>query len=174
MTIYQNSLGLNAINARIIAACQNTAYMIVACIAIFTIERIGRRKFLMIGSAGQMIPKVLLTGTVWAATRYNWKFGIAASFFIVTFNASFILSWLGMPWLHPAEIVNLEFRATINGLRTATDWVINFMIVKMITLVSFNSIGIYTYAIFAAMNGLMFFVVYFFVPGDGQSVSGGD
>lgn len=162
-TIYQDSIGLSPINARIVAACQNTAYLIVSCIAFFTIERVGRRKLLMIGSAGQMSSMVILAGTVWAATRGNTGAGIAASFMIFAFNASFGLGWLGIPWLYPAEIVNLEIRATVNGLSTATDWVINFMVV-MITPVAFNNIGVYTYAIFAVMNGLMFVVVYFLFP----------
>ncbi|KAJ5826736.1 hypothetical protein N7447_003499 [Penicillium robsamsonii] len=162
-TIYQGSIGLSAVNARIVAACQNTAYMFVACVAIFTIERIGRRKLLMIGSAGQMSSMVVLAGTIWATGKGNTDAAIVASFFIFAFNASFALGWLGIPWLYPAEIVGLEIRATVNGLSTATDWVLNFMVV-MIAPVAFNSIGIYTYVIFAVMNGLMLFVVYFLYP----------
>jgi Sugar (and other) transporter len=48
----------------------------------------------------------------------------------------------------------------VTGLSTAADWALNFMVV-MITLAAFNSIGVYTYVIFAAMNDLMFLVVYF-------------
>jgi sugar porter (SP) family MFS transporter len=162
-SIYENSIGLSAINARIVAACQNTAYIGVACIAIFTIERIGRRKLLLIGSIGQMSSMAVLCGTVWLANRGNSGAGIAASFFIFFFNAFFGLGWLGIPWLYPAEIVSLEIRAPVNGLSTAANWSLNFMVV-MITPVAFNTIGVYTYVIFAAMNGLMYFVVYFLYP----------
>ncbi|KAH9208327.1 general substrate transporter [Leptodontidium sp. 2 PMI_412] len=162
-SIYENSIGLSPVNARIVAACQNTAYVAVACIAIFTIERVGRRKLLLVGSVGQMSSMAILCGTVWLANRGNTVAGIVASFFIFFFNAFFGLGWLGIPWLYPAEIVSLEIRAPVNGLSTATDWALNFMVV-MITPVAFNSIGVYTYVIFAAMNGLMFFVVYFLYP----------
>lgn len=161
--IYENSIGLSPVNARIVAACQNTAYVAVACIAIFTIERVGRRKLLLIGSIGQMSSMAVLCGTVWLSNKGDSGAGIAASFFIFFFNAFFGLGWLGIPWLYPAEIAPLEIRAPVNGLSTATDWALNFMVV-MITPVAFNSIGVYTYVIFAAMNGMMFFVVYFLYP----------
>ena len=162
-TIYEGSIGLSAVNARVVGACQNTAYFFVACIAIFTIERVGRRKLLLLGSIGQASSMAILAGTVYLATKGNSHAGIAAALFIFLFNAFFGLGWLGIPWLYPAEIVSLDIRAPVNGLSTATDWVLNFMVV-MITPVAFNSIGVYTYAIFAAMNLIMAFVVYFLYP----------
>jgi sugar porter (SP) family MFS transporter len=162
-SIYEESIGLSAVNARVVGACQNTAYLFVACIAIFTIERAGRRKLLLIGSVGQASSMAILAGTVHLANQGNSHAGIAAALFIFFFNAFFGLGWLGIPWLYPAEIVSLDIRAPVNGLSTATDWVLNFMVV-MITPVSFNSIGVYTYAIFAAFNLLMFFVVLFLYP----------
>jgi sugar porter (SP) family MFS transporter len=162
-TIYEGSIGLSAVNARVVGACQNTAYVFVACIAIFTIERVGRRKLLLIGSVGQASSMAILAGTVWLANNGNSHAGIAAALFIFIFNAFFGLGWLGIPWLYPAEIVSLDIRAPVNGLSTATDWILNFMVV-MITPVAFNNIGVYTYAIFAAMNLLMVFVVYFLYP----------
>jgi sugar porter (SP) family MFS transporter len=162
-TIYEGSIGLSAVNARVVGACQNTAYVFVACIAIFTIERVGRRKLLLIGSVGQASSMAILAGTVWLANKGNSHAGIAAALFIFIFNAFFGLGWLGIPWLYPAEIVSLDIRAPVNGLSTATDWILNFMVV-MITPIAFNNIGVYTYAIFAAMNLLMVFVVYFLYP----------
>lgn len=161
--IYEESIGLSPVNARIIGACQNTAYLFVACIAIFTIERVGRRKLLLIGSVGQACSMAILAGTVFLSGQGNSSAGITAAVFIFCFNAFFGLGWLGIPWLYPAEIVSLEIRAPVNGLSTATDWVLNFMVV-MITPVAFNSIGVYTYAIFGVMNLLMFVVVYFLYP----------
>lgn len=162
-TIYEGSIGLSAVNARVVGACQNTAYVFVACITIFTIERVGRRKLLLIGSVGQASSMAILAGTVWLANNGNSHAGIAAALFIFIFNAFFGLGWLGIPWLYPAEIVSLDIRAPVNGLSTATDWILNFMVV-MITPIAFNNIGVYTYAIFAAMNLLMVFVVYFLYP----------
>lgn len=162
-SIYEDSIGLSAVNARVVGACQNTAYLFVACIAIFVIERVGRRKLLLVGSVGQASSMAILAGTVYLANKGNGQAGIAAAMFIFIFNAFFGIGWLGIPWLYPAEIVSLDIRAPVNGLSTATDWVLNFMVV-MITPIAFNSIGVYTYAIFAAMNLLMFFVVYFLYP----------
>jgi hypothetical protein len=50
-----------------------------------------------------------------------------------------------MTWLLPAEVVSLEVRAPANAVSTASNWIINFMVV-MITPVSFANIGYKTYS----------------------------
>jgi hypothetical protein len=52
-----------------------------------------------------------------------------------------------MTWLLPAEVVSLEVRAPANAVSTASNWIINFMVV-MITPVSFTNIGYKTYSQF--------------------------
>ncbi|KAK9350198.1 general substrate transporter [Lipomyces doorenjongii] len=162
-TIYENSIGLSPLNSKVLAAANGTEYFIVSWIAFFTIERIGRRKLMLFGAVGQAATMAILTGTAHAADSGNSKAGIAAAAFLFVFNTFFAIGWLGMTWLYPAEIVSLQVRAPANGLSTAANWIFNFMVV-MITPVAFNSIGAYTYLVFAVINAIMVPCVYFFYP----------
>ncbi|KAG5355339.1 Sugar transporter STL1 [Yarrowia sp. C11] len=167
--IYQTSVGMNATDSRILAACNGTEYFMASWVAFYTIERFGRRKLMLFGAVGQACTMAILTGCVYAASKPEdggldmQGAGIAAAVFLFVFNTFFAIGWLGMTWLYPAEISSLEIRAPANGLSTSGNWAFNFMVV-MITPVAFNSIKWKTYIIFACINAFMVPVVYFFYP----------
>jgi MFS family permease len=145
--IIQGQIGLSPIKAKVIAACNGTEYFAASWIAVFTIERFGRRGLMLFGAAGQSLCMVILAVTDSIGTS---KSGIASIVFLFGFNTFFAIGWLGMTWLYPAEIVPLKIRAPANALSTSANWVFNFMVV-MITPVAFSSIGYQTYIIFAGM-----------------------
>ena len=85
------------------------------------------------------------------------------------FNTWFSIGWLGMTWLYPAEVTPLRIRAPANALSTASsesaprpelipDWLFNFFVV-MATGPMFAGIGLGTYALFAALNGVVIWPV---------------
>lgn len=120
------------------------------------------------GALGQAFCMAILTGTNWKAidakgTESGTQAGIAAAVFLFIFNTCFGMSYLGVTWLLPPELLPLQIRAPGAAISTATNWAFNFMVV-MITPVAFSTIGPYTYTIFAAINLLMVPVVYFFYP----------
>ncbi|EXJ95770.1 hypothetical protein A1O1_00894 [Capronia coronata CBS 617.96] len=159
-TIYENEIGLTPFISRILSACNGTEYFLASLIPIFIIERVGRRKLLLISAAGMCGSMVVLAimnkigGT---------SCGIVAATFLFCFNTAFAIGFLGGCWLVPAELVPLRIRAPSNALSTSANWAFNFMVV-MITPVSFSSIGYQTYIIFAVINAFMVPVIYFFFP----------
>ncbi|KAJ9499524.1 hypothetical protein LTR99_009693 [Exophiala xenobiotica] len=159
-TIYQNEIGLTPLVSRVLAACNGTEYFLASWIAVFIIEKVGRRKLMLFGAAGMSASMVILA----VMTKVGGTAcGIVAAAFLFIFNTFFAIGWLGMTWLYPAEIVPLRIRAPSNALSTSANWAFNFMVV-MITPVSFSSIGYKTYIIFAVINAFIFPVVYFFYP----------
>ncbi|KAM0748971.1 general substrate transporter [Meredithblackwellia eburnea MCA 4105] len=171
-TIYETSIGLSPLNSKILAAANGTEYFLASFIAVYTIESFGRRKLMLFGAFGQAVTMALLTITTWLATKPdalphggkdNSKAGIVAAILLFVFNSFFAIGWLGMTWLYPAEINSLRVRTPANGISTAGNWIFNFMVV-LITPVAFDSIGYYTYTVFAAINLMMCPVVYFFYP----------
>lgn len=110
-------------------------------IAIFIIERVGRRKLMLFGAAGQCVTMILLAilGSI-----NNPAAQIISAVLLFVFNSFFALGWLGMTWLYPAEIVGLRIRAPANALSTASNWIFNFMVV-MVTGPSFENISWGTY-----------------------------
>ena len=146
-TIYQTEIGLPPSVSRILAAANGTEYFLASWIAVFTIEKFGRRQLMLFGAAGMSLSMIILA----IMTKIGGKGpGIIAALFLFVFNSFFAIGWLGMTWLYPAEIVPLRIRAPANALSTSANWAFNFMVV-MITPVSFSSIGYKTYIIFAVM-----------------------
>ncbi|KAK6455917.1 putative sugar transporter [Scheffersomyces xylosifermentans] len=162
-TIFESYIGMSPLNSRILAAANGTEYFLASLIGFYTIERLGRRFLLFWGAISQAICMAILTGTTYAAGKGNSGAGIAAAVFLFAFNSCFGVSYLGGTWLLPPELLSLKLRAPGAALSTACNWVFNFMVV-MITPVAFESIGCYTYTIFAAINLLMAPVVFFFYP----------
>lgn len=121
-------------------------------IAVFLVEKVGRRKLMMFGAAGMSGTMCILAATSkYAAPPIsNTASGYAAVVMLFVFNTFFAIGWLGMTWLYPAEIVPLRIRAPANAVSTSANWLFNFLIV-MITPVSFNAIGYQTYIVFAVM-----------------------
>ena len=150
--IYQNEIGLTPFVSRLLAAFNGTEYFAASWIAVFTIEKFGRRQLMLFGAAGMSLSMVVLSIVNWAALQKIGGAGpgVVAALFLFIFNTFFAIGWLGMTWLYPAEIVPLRIRAPANALATSANWAFNFMVV-MITPISFATITWKTYVIFAVM-----------------------
>ena len=164
-TIYQQEIHLSEFLSRLLAACNGTEYFLASWIAVFTIEKVGRRSLMLFGAVGMSASMVVLTITNYLAQNNIGGSGpgIGAAVFLFVFNTFFAIGWLGMTWLYPAEIVPLRIRAPANALSTSANWAFNFMVV-MITPVAFYDIKYQTYIIFAVINAFIVPVVYFFYP----------
>lgn len=63
-TIFENSIGLSGFTSRLLAALNGTEYFLASFIAIFTIEKFGRRKLMLFGAAGQAVSDLSLFFTL--------------------------------------------------------------------------------------------------------------
>ncbi|KAH9928045.1 hypothetical protein B0H21DRAFT_762792 [Amylocystis lapponica] len=160
ITLLFQRLGLNDVDARIIAAANGTEFFLASLIAIFIIDRVGRRPLMLFGAIGQMLTMVLLAilGSI-----DNSASEIVSAVLLFVFNSFFAIGWLGMTWLYPAEIVGLRIRAPANAFSTASNWIFNFMVV-MVAGPAFTNITWRTYIVFASLNAFIVPVVYFFFP----------
>lgn len=118
--VLENEVGLSPFLSKLIAACNGTEYFLASWIAVFTIERFGRRKLMLFGAAGMSVCMVCLAAT---GSVGSFSSGIAQTFFLFAFNTVFAIGWLGMTWLYPAEIVPLRIRAPANGVSTSGNWI---------------------------------------------------
>lgn len=113
-TLLFERLGISDVKSRIIAACNGTEYFLASLIAIFIIDRIGRRKLMLFGATGQCLTMVLLAvlGSVdTPATQ------IVSAVLLFVFNSFFAIGWLGMTWLYVRLIL-----ASVHGQFYLTDW----------------------------------------------------
>ncbi|KAF4507548.1 hypothetical protein G6O67_004037 [Ophiocordyceps sinensis] len=156
-----SDLGMSPFMSRLLAALNGTEYFIASWPAVFLVERVGRRKLMLFGAAGQAMTMAILAGVNCRPAEKPYQ--IAGIVFLFVFNTFFAIGWLGMTWLYPAEITPLRTRAPANALATSSNWIFNFLVV-MITPVAFQNIGHQTYTVFAVINAFMVPSVYFFFP----------
>lgn len=115
--VIYSRLGMTSFMSRLLAALNGTEYFIASWPAVFLVERVGRRKLMLFGAAGQAATMAILAGV--NSNTNNKGCQVSAIVFLFVFNTFFAIGWLGMTWLYPAEIVPLRIRAPANALSTS-------------------------------------------------------
>ncbi|KAI8137994.1 general substrate transporter [Fennellomyces sp. T-0311] len=168
--LFEQSLGFSAMMSRLLAAVNGTEYWMSAVVAMYMIERFGRRKLMFVGLVGMMCSMAVLAGCISSGVRdsegrivLEKAEGGVGTLTLFTFNTFFAIGFLGMTWLYPAEINPLRTRVQANALSTCSNWLSNYVIV-MITPPAIANIGYGIYVIFAIFNFLFIPIVYFFYP----------
>ncbi|KAI9753060.1 MAG: hypothetical protein M4579_005359 [Chaenotheca gracillima] len=159
-TVFQSSLGFDDALSRFLTAWNGTEYFIAAVVALFVVDRLGRRRLMIWGAAGMagcllIIGVCLSTGIKGAA--------YAATVFIFAFNSFFALGWLGTTWLYPAEVTPIRIRAEANGLSTSANWLFNYLVVQLAPIM-INTIAWKTYFVFMCTNLAFIPMVFFLFP----------
>lgn len=171
-TIFENNIGMSPLISRIVGACNGTEYFLASFIAVWTIEKFGRRKLMLFGAVGMSLSMVVLAVTTAPSVTKptgpdneasNKSPSYVAAVFLFVFNTFFAIGWLGMTWLYPAEITPLTIRAAANGVSTASNWIFNFLVV-LITPIAFATIENRTYIIFAVLNAVIAITTFFIFP----------
>ncbi|RAO70472.1 uncharacterized protein BHQ10_006484 [Talaromyces amestolkiae] len=160
-TIFQKNLLLDSVTSRILAAIYQVVSPIGGIIAIFTIERFGRRGLMLISAAGNAICLILVAGL--GSQSHNKHAIDGAVFFTFFFHFTYVLGFGGIPFLYATEIAPLRLRAVISGLGVATFWAFNFLMAE-VTPVAFDAMAWRYFIIFAALNALMIPIIYYFFP----------
>ncbi|KAI9722501.1 MAG: hypothetical protein M1828_004748 [Chrysothrix sp. TS-e1954] len=166
-TVLTVSVGLDNNLARLLAACNSVSYLIFGSLAIPVVENGGRRFLMIFGACGQFVCYLTIT----ILLRYNEKSGYAhqsqvaeasiAFFFL--YYVFFGFGWQGVPWLYPTEINSLGMRTKGAALGTATNWIVNFMVVE-ITPPGIDSLHWQFYIIWTVFNFSFIPIVYLFYP----------
>jgi MFS family permease len=132
-----------------------------ALLAVVTIDRLGRRKLMMISATGMCLSMSILAIT--ASLVGNHAAMIVAVIFFYMYNIFYPFGFLGLPFLYSTEVAPPHLRAKISGLSNAMTWLFNFVVVE-ITPSGFDSIAYRYYIVWAVMNFGIVVTVYFLFP----------
>lgn len=132
--------------------------IIFTVVAIFTVDKVGRKPLLMIGSTGMMIGMLAL-----AVLSFTDAIGLAALVFIILYTASFMMSWGPICWVLISEIFPNTIRSQAVAIAVAAQWVSNFLVSATFPSLSGWSVG-GTYCIYAFMSLLSALFVWKMVP----------
>ncbi|KAK8237070.1 general substrate transporter, partial [Phyllosticta capitalensis] len=156
-TVFEDSLGFDAELSRLMTGCLGTEFFISALVALFVVDRLGRRRLMLWGAMGMAISLLIVGACLSAGTKPP---AYVATVFIFVYNTFFAIGWLGVTWLYPAEITPIRIRAEANGLSTSANWIFNYAVVQLAPIM-INKIAWETYFVFMCFNFAFIPVVYF-------------
>ena len=109
-----------ALLQQIVVGAVNLSFTV---LAIFTVDRFGRRPLMIIGALVMAVSMMVL-GT----TFYTHSVGIGSLVCMLVYTAGFAMSWGPVCWVLLAEIFPNTIRSTVMSIAVAGQWIANFLV----------------------------------------------
>ena len=173
LSVFQQAVGINAVlyyapriyeamgfdNPMVLTVFNGIINLGFTCVAIFTVEKLGRKPLLIIGSLGMAIGA---TGV--AITFGNANLQLLCMISIMIYSASFMFSWGPVCWVLIAEVFPNTIRGAAVAIAVAFQWIFNWIVSTSFVPLA-NSMGYwFTYGLYAAICILAAVFVWKLVP----------
>jgi len=132
--------------------------IIFTLVAIFTVDKFGRKPLLIIGSIGMAVGMFAI-----GALAYSQIIGISTLIFIVIYTAAFMMSWGPICWVLISEIFPNTIRGKAVAIAVAAQWIANFVVSSTFPMLEAFSIT-FTYVLYGVMSVLSAIFVWKMVP----------
>lgn len=132
--------------------------IIFTLVAIFTVDKFGRKPLLIIGSIGMAIGMFAI-----GLLAYLQIIGVSTLIFIVIYSASFMMSWGPICWVLISEIFPNTIRGKAVAIAVAAQWISNFVVSASFPMLESFSIT-FTYVLYGIMSVLSALFVWKMVP----------
>ena len=109
-----------ALLQQIVVGAGNLSFTV---LAIFTVDKFGRRPLMIIGAL-VMAVSMLILGT----TFYTHSVGMGSLVCMLVYTAGFAMSWGPVCWVLLAEIFPNSIRSTVMSIAVAAQWIANFLV----------------------------------------------
>lgn len=93
------------------------------CVAIFTVDRFGRRPLQIVGALIMAVSMITLGSVFWQGAA-----GTLALIAMLVYTAGFAMSWGPVTWVLLAEIFPNQIRGKAMALAVAAQWVANYLV----------------------------------------------
>ena len=120
--IFEN-LGASGDSSMIQTVVMGVVNIIFTLVAIFTVDKFGRKPLLIIGSVGMLVGMLAL-----AMFSFLDLIGVGALVFIIIYTASFMMSWGPICWVLISEVVLYFIRSQAVAIAVSTQWISNFLV----------------------------------------------
>ncbi|MDQ3943340.1 MAG: sugar porter family MFS transporter [Actinomycetota bacterium] len=132
-------------------------------LAVYIIDRVGRRPLLIVGLIGMTVSLALL-GVVFATGGAGGAAGLLATVCLGLYIASFAISLGPVFWLMISEIYPLNIRGKAMSVASFANWGSNFLVALTFPVLLATLGGAGSFWLFAALGIVAWFFVYFRVP----------
>ncbi|MDE7456399.1 MAG: D-xylose transporter XylE [Prevotella sp.] len=137
LSVFQQAVGINAVlyyaprifgdmgmkDPMVVTVFMGIINILFTLVAIFTVEKLGRKPLLIWGSIGMAVGAF---GVALTFGNADMKFITAAS--IMVYSASFMFSWGPITWVLIAEIFPNTIRGAAVAIAVAFQWIFNFIV----------------------------------------------
>lgn len=132
--------------------------IIFTLLAIFTVDKFGRKPLLIIGSVGMALGMFVI-----GMLAYYDAIGVGTLVFIIIYSASFMMSWGPVCWVLISEIFPNTIRGKAIAIAVAAQWISNFLVSSTFPVLASFSIP-FTYMLYGFMSVLSALFVWKIVP----------
>ena len=137
LSVFQQAVGINAVlyyaprifedmgmtNPMVNTVVMGVVNILFTLVAVFTVEKLGRKPLLICGSIGMAI------GAMGVAITFGHKgMEMATMLSIMVYSASFMFSWGPICWVLIAEIFPNTIRGAAVAIAVAFQWIFNFIV----------------------------------------------
>ena len=122
------------------------------------IDKFGRKKLLLIGTAGLAFCLAAITVIFFTHQHMNWLI-----YLLMIYIALFAISQGAVVWVYISEVFPNRVRAKGQSLGSASHWVTNAAISLAFPVMAMSS-GAYPFLFFCIMMVVDFFLVLFYYP----------
>ena len=173
LSVFQQAVGINAVlyyapriyeamgfnNPMMLTVFNGIVNLGFTCVAIFTVEKLGRKPLLIIGSLGMAIGAIGV-----AITFGNPNLQLMCMISIMVYSASFMFSWGPICWVLIAEVFPNTIRGAAVAIAVAFQWIFNWIVSTSFVPLA-NSMGYwFTYGLYGVICVLAAVFVWRLVP----------
>ena len=173
LSVFQQIVGINAVlyyapriyeamgfdNPMMLTVFNGIVNLGFTCVAIFTVEKLGRKPLLIVGSLGMAIGAIGV-----AFTFGNPDVQLLCMISIMVYSASFMFSWGPICWVLIAEVFPNTIRGQAVAIAVAFQWIFNWIVSTSFVPIS-NSLGFwFTYGLYGVICILAALFVWRLVP----------
>lgn len=137
LSVFQQTVGINAVlyyaprifsdmgmsNPMMQTVIMGIVNISFTLVAVFTVERLGRKPLLVSGSIGMAIGAFGV-----ALTFGNDALSTITMLSIMVYSASFMFSWGPICWVYMAELFPNTIRSSATAIAVAFQWIFNFIV----------------------------------------------
>lgn len=137
LSVFQQAVGINAVlyyaprifadmgmgNPMMQTVIMGIINISFTLVAVFTVEKIGRKPLLIWGSVGMAVGAFVV-----ALTFGNSSLNLVTMIALMVYSASFMFSWGPICWVYMAELFPNTIRGTATAIAVAFQWIFNFIV----------------------------------------------
>lgn len=150
--------GASKVSGDLQAVAVGAANLVATLLAMSVIDKIGRKKLLLFGTAGLALCLSAVSYVFLTHKHLGWLVWL-----LMIYIAFFAVSQGAVVWVYISEVFPTRVRSKGQSLGSSSHWITNAAISLVFPLMAMSS-GAYPFIFFAAMMVLDFFLVLFYYP----------